>query len=89
MSTNISLTPELEEYARNQVASGLYKSISEFMRAAVRMHRRQDIEHNLYLRDMHRELAQAGAEIDRGEISPLNMQEIIDEAEAELAAEEK
>ncbi len=89
MSTNISLTPELEEYARNQVASGLYGSISEFMRSAVRTHRKQNIEHNIYLRDMHRELAQAEAEIDRGEISPLNMQEIIDEVDAELAARKK
>lgn len=84
MSTNISLTPELEEYARNQVASGLYGSISEFVRSAVRLHRKQDIEHNLYLRNMHRELAQAGTEIDRGEITPLNMQEIMDEVDAEI-----
>mgnify|MGYP001800194721 CR=1 FL=1 len=31
MSTNISLTPELESYAKNQVENGLYGSISEFM----------------------------------------------------------
>ncbi len=73
MSTNISLTPELEEYARNQVASGLYGSISEFMREAVRMHREKNLEHRLYLHEMHKELAQASAEIDRGEISPLNI----------------
>ena len=83
MSTNISLTPELEEYARRKVASGLYGSVSEFMRDAVRLHRNQDIEHNLYLREMHRELDRAAAEIDRGEITPFNIQEIFDEVDAE------
>ena len=76
MSTNISLTPELEEYARNQVACGLYGSISEFMREAVRLHREKNLEHRLYLHEMHKELAQASAEIDRGEISPLNIKEM-------------
>ena len=78
MSTNISLTPELEQYAKNQVASGLYRSISEFMREAVRLHRQKNLEHSLYLRDMHKELDTGSAEIDRGEISPLDMKEITD-----------
>lgn len=76
MSTNISLTPELEEYARNQVTSGLYGSISEFMRDAVRMHREKNLEHRLYLHEMHKELAQASVEIDQGKISPLNIKEM-------------
>ena len=76
MSTNISLTPELEEYARNQVAGGLYGSISEFMRDAIRMHREKNLEHRLYLHEMHKELAQASAEIDQGKISPLNIKEM-------------
>lgn len=81
MSTNVSLTPELEKYVKSKVEQGLYGSVSEFMRDAVRMYRRQDIE---YLQEMHTELDQAGAEIDRGEISPLNMQEITEQALKEL-----
>lgn len=76
MSTNISLTPELEQYAKSQVASGLYGSVSEFMRDAVRLHREKNLEHRLYLHEMHKELAQASAEIDQGKISPLNIKEM-------------
>ena len=80
MSTNISLTPELEQYAKDQVASGLYSSVSEFMREAVRMHREKNLEHRLYLQNMHKELETASREIDQGEISPLNMEEITEKA---------
>jgi len=83
MSTNISLTPELEEYVRNQVSSGLYGSISEFMRDAVRIHRKQSLEHLVYLKEMHTNLAQAAEEIDSGKIKPHNMQKIIYEVDTE------
>jgi antitoxin ParD1/3/4 len=84
MSTNISLTPELEEYVKSQVMSGLYGSISEFVRSAIRTYRRQDIEYSLAVRNMHNELTAAATEIDNGNITPLNMQQIIDEAEDEI-----
>ena len=84
MSTNISLTPELEQYAKNQVSSGLYTSVSEFMREAVRLHREKNLEHQLYLHEMHKELSTASAEIDRGEISPLNLQKLTEQAFSEL-----
>jgi putative addiction module CopG family antidote len=84
MSTNISLTPELEAYAKNQVSSGLYSSISEFMREAIRIHREKNLEHRLYLSEMNRELNQAAAEIDSNNISPFNMQKITEEALNEL-----
>ena len=84
MSTNISLTPELEIYAKNQVSSGLYNSVSEFMREAVRLHREKNMEHQLYLQAMHKELSLAEIEIDQGKLSPFNMQEITDRAFNEL-----
>ena len=84
MSTNISLTPELEQYVKNQVSSGLYISVSEFMREAVRLHREKNLEHRLYLHEMHKELSLASAEIDRGEISPLNIQQLTEQTFSEL-----
>ena len=77
MSTNISLTSELEQYVKNQVARGLYGSVSEFMRDAVRMHRQHNIEHNLYVNQLQGELAQAAQEIDRGKILPLYMEALV------------
>lgn len=84
MSTNISLTPELEQYAKNQVSSGLYTSVSEFMREAVRLHREKNLEHRLYLHEMRKELSSASTEIDRGEISPLNIQQLTEQTFSEL-----
>jgi putative addiction module CopG family antidote len=79
MSTNISLTAELESYAKNQVASGLYGSISEFVRDSIRMHRQKNLEHQLYLHEMHLELTRASKEIDQNNISPFNMKDILKE----------
>ena len=36
MTTNVSLTPELERFAKEQVASGDYSSVSEVVRDALR-----------------------------------------------------
>jgi putative addiction module CopG family antidote len=84
MSTNISLTPALEEYAKSQVENGLYGSISEFMREAIRMHRERNLEHRLYLRELHKELEDATKEIDKNDISPLNMENIIKQSLKDL-----
>jgi antitoxin ParD1/3/4 len=75
MSTNVSLTPDIEEYARNLVASGFYGSISEVVREALRLHRKHE---GLYLRDLHKELSLATDQIDSGQTEPHDMQEIID-----------
>lgn len=87
MSTNISLTPELELYAKNQVSSGLYNSVSEFMREAVGLHREKNREHELYLQAMHKELSQAEAEIEQGQLSPFNMRELTERAFNEMDSE--
>ena len=87
MSTNISLTPELERYAKDQVSSGLYNSVSEFMREAVRLHREKNMEHQLYLKAMHKELSLAETEIDQGKLSLFNMHEITERAFNEIDSE--
>ena len=87
MSTNISLTPELELYAKSQVSSGLYNSVSEFMREAVRLHREKNIERQLYLQAMHKELSHAETEIDQGQLSSFNMQDLAERAFNEIDSE--
>ncbi len=86
MSTNVSLTPALENYVKNKVAQGFYGSVSEFIREAVRQYRKQDME---YLRGMHDNLNLAAEEIDRGEILPLDMQEIMHEVDVERVVKRK
>ncbi len=82
MSTNVSLTPEIEEYAKNLVASGFYSSISEVVREALRLHRKHE---ELYLRDLHKELNLAAGQIDSDQTEPHDMQEIIDRVKAKRA----
>ncbi len=82
MSTNVSLTPDIEEYAKNLVASGFYGSISEVVIEALRLHRKHE---ELYLHNLHKELNIASDQIDRGQTEPHGMQEIIDRVNAKLA----
>lgn len=43
---NVSLTPELEKYVQDKVASGLYTSASEVVRESLRlMHTADDYQH--------------------------------------------
>ncbi len=81
MSTNISLTPELEEYVKSKVSQGLYSSVSELIREAIRLLRKQDIE---YLLELEKELKKAADEIDNKDIIPLNVQAIIEEANEDI-----
>ena len=59
MGMNVNLTPQLEELVRSKVASGLYTSASEVVRAALRLMEEQD-----RLRDA--KLAQLRSDVRRG-----------------------
>ena len=82
MSTNVSLTPELEEYAKSKVAEGLFGSVSEVMRDALRLHRQRDAEFASYIR---KELAEGESDIKSGKVSPYSMDEMLGEFEAEFS----
>jgi antitoxin ParD1/3/4 len=63
MSTNVHLTPALEQFARECVDSGRYNNISEVMRAALRLlqereERRQKFD--AMLEDVEAEVAREG-----------------------------
>ncbi len=83
MSTNVSLTPETEAYAKSLVASGFYNSISEVVRESLRLHRKLE---NLYLQELHQELSLAANQIDNKQTEPHDMQDIIDRVDAKRAA---
>ncbi len=82
MSTNVSLTPDIEKYAKSLVASGFYGSISEVVREALRLHRKHE---ELYLRDLHKELNLAADQIDSGQTKSHDMQKIINRVNAKRA----
>lgn len=76
MSTNVHLTPELERFARECVDSGRYNSVSEVMRAALRLLEEQEGRRRKFdtmLEEVEAEVAREGtisheevmAELDR------------------------
>ncbi|HEX5054858.1 MAG TPA: type II toxin-antitoxin system ParD family antitoxin [Gammaproteobacteria bacterium] len=77
MATNVSLTPELEEFVNSKVRAGDYKSVSEVVRDSLRLLKEKDLLQQAKLAAL-REAVQKG--IDSGKATPLNMDEIIAEA---------
>ncbi len=64
---NVSLTPELEKYVSDKVASGRYTSASEVVREALRLLEREEKSRKEQLEDFNRELDARVAALDRGE----------------------
>lgn len=64
---NVSMTPELEEFIKEQVDSGRYRSASEAVRAGVRLLESQIRERDLKLELLRKAVEQGVVELDRGE----------------------
>jgi antitoxin ParD1/3/4 len=54
MSTNVSLTPHLEEFIHATVSSGRYSSASEVVREALRLLEQQERERTAKLKELRR-----------------------------------
>jgi antitoxin ParD1/3/4 len=59
MTTNVSLTPELERFARECVDGGRYGSISEVMRSALRLLKEQQERHEAFVQSLKDPASQA------------------------------
>jgi antitoxin ParD1/3/4 len=79
---NVSLTPQLENYVKQKVATGMYNSVSEVMREALRLLEERDAIKEMKLEALRRDLQEGIDELDRGEGSPLNMEDIKAKARA-------
>jgi antitoxin ParD1/3/4 len=64
---NVSLTPELEKYVADKVATGRYTSASEVVREALRLLEREEKSREQQIADFNRELDARVAALDRGE----------------------
>jgi len=73
---NVSLTPELEDYVATKVSSGRYRSASEVLREALRLHEEHDRLHALRMRDLEARVAAGVAQLDRGASKPLDVASI-------------
>jgi antitoxin ParD1/3/4 len=72
---NVSLTPELEKYISEKVASGLYHSASEVMREGLRLLKDQDALREIRLNGLRQQIQEG---IDSGESQPLNIEDVMD-----------
>lgn len=79
---NVSLTPQLESYVKEKVAAGMYNSVSEVMREALRLLEERDALKEMKLAALRRDLQDGINELDRGEGTPLDMDEIKAKARA-------
>jgi antitoxin ParD1/3/4 len=64
---NVSLTPELEKFVADKVASGRYTSASEVVREALRLLEREEKSRKEELEEFNRELQRRMEAADRGE----------------------
>lgn len=58
MGMNVNLTPQLEELVRSKVASGMYTSASEVVRAALRLMDEQDRLRAVKLEQLRKDIRQ-------------------------------
>jgi len=64
---NVSLTPELERFVDQRVASGLYQTASEVVRDALRLLEEQEAARQAALEELRRHVAVGIEQADRGE----------------------
>ena len=73
---NVSLTPQLERYVKQKVSGGMYNSVSEVMREALRLLEERDALREMKLKALREDLQAGLDELDRGEGTALNIEEI-------------
>jgi antitoxin ParD1/3/4 len=66
-SLNVSLTPELEHFVHDRVATGRYQTASEVVREALRLLELQQREHDAAFKSLKSKLKRASAQADRGD----------------------
>lgn len=67
---NVSLPKELERFANDKVKSGDFASLSEVVRAGLRLLKEQDAEREARLEALRRDVGAGLEQLDRGEGSP-------------------
>ena len=82
---NISLNPHFEELVKGKVQSGLYNSVSEVMREALRLLEERDQLRDLRLEELRSEIQKG---INSSKAKPLNIEEIKANGRKRLAAQQ-
>jgi len=82
---NVSLTPELENYVKAKVATGMYNSVSEVMREALRLMEERDAMQAVRLEALRRDISKGLDSLEGEGSKPLDMEAIKAKGRAKLA----
>jgi len=73
---NVSLTPKLEDLIKQKVETGMYNSVSEVVREALRLLDERDAVQKMKLEALRRDIQLGISELDNGQGRPLDMSSI-------------
>ena len=73
---NVSLTPKLEALVKKKVSSGMYNSVSEVVREALRLLEERDQVQTMKLNALRQDIHAGMEALDRGEGKPLDIEAI-------------
>lgn len=73
---NVSLTPQLESYVKQKVTSGMYNSVSEVVREAIRLLEERDRMQAMKLEALRGDIQLGLDSLERGESKPLDIESI-------------
>ncbi len=82
---NVSLTSELERYVKSKVATGMYNSVSEVMREALRLLEERDAIQAIRIEALRQDINKGMDSLERGEVKPLDIEAIKAKGRAKLA----
>lgn len=82
---NVSLTSELENYVKAKVATGMYNSVSEVVREALRLMEERDTMQAVRLEALRQEIYKGLDSLEREGSKPLDMEAIKAKGRARLA----
>lgn len=81
---NVSLTAELENYVKAKVATGMYNSVSEVMREALRLMEERDAMQAVRLEALRQDINKGLDSLEREGSKPLDMAAIKAKGRAKL-----
>ncbi|VAW76857.1 hypothetical protein MNBD_GAMMA15-2624 [hydrothermal vent metagenome] len=73
---NVSLTPQLEIFIKQKLAKGMYNSVSEVVREALRLLEERDALQAMRLEALRKDIGRGIESLDNGEGKPMNMEVI-------------
>lgn len=82
---NVSLTSELENYVKAKVATGMYNSVSEVMREALRLMKERDAMQAVRLEALRQDINKGLSSLEREGSKPLDIKAIKAKCRAKLA----